>query len=484
MTWRDDYASRLASAEEAVSIVKSGDRVVIPLTEQPMTLVAALIARSPELSDVTISISAPGFDVGALLDAGFHVEVENFIGPFARAYENEGVAPYLPLGFSLTFKTNDERPDNAKPIDTVLVTTAPPDENGMVGFGPHSWFKRSYARRAHKVIAEVNPSMIRTFGDCFLPVSSFDKMVKIEPPEATRETLIEMVSGLEDEKRIALEQIIQQVNPNRLAPMASRFSVLDVQRLKTVLGLDDPPPAAVAIAENVKKLIKHGSTIQIGVGTPATYLPKLGVFDDKLDLGLHSELTVPGIAQLVDSGVINGSRKTIHKNKAVAVAWSGSDDRDLAVIDGNPTFELYEPDYLLDPWLIAQNHQQVGLNNALSVDLVGQINSESVFGGQMYNGIGGQPETHMGALYSRGGRAITLLYSTAADGAISRIVARFAEGEIVTIPRFWADTIVTEYGIAELAGRNHRERAEALIAIAHPDFRAELRADATKWIPE
>ena len=102
----------------------------------------------------------------------------------------------------------------------------------------------------------------------------------------------------------------------------------------------------------------------------------------------------------------------------------------------------------------------------------------------MYNGSGGQPESHMGALYSRGGRAITLLYSTAADGAISRIVARFAEGEIVTIPRFWADTIVTEYGIAELAGRNHRERAEALIAIAHPDFRAELRADATKWIPE
>ncbi|MDP6452838.1 MAG: acetyl-CoA hydrolase/transferase C-terminal domain-containing protein [SAR202 cluster bacterium] len=483
MTWRDEYAGRLASAEEAVSIVESGDRVVIPLTEQPMALVAALIARGPELSDVTISISTPGFDVGALLDAGFHVEVENFIGPNARAYENEGIAPYLPLGFSLTFKTNDERPDIAKPIDVALVTVTPPHENGMLGFGPQPWFKRAYARRANRVIAEVNPSLIRTFGDCFLPVDAFDRLVEMNPPKATRESLMESVSGFEDEKRRELEQIIQQVDPVRLAPMAPRFGLLDIRRLKTLLGLDDPPPAAVAIAENVKKLIRHGSTIQIGVGTPATYLPKLGVFDDKLDLGLHTELTVPGIGHLVDAGVINGSRKTIHKNKAVAVAWSGSDDRDFAVIDGNPKFELYEPDYLLDPWLIAQNHQQVGMNNALSVDLIGQINSESVFGGQMYNGIGGQPETHMGALYSRGGRAITLLYSTAADGAISRIVPRLAEGEIVTIPRFWADTIVTEYGIAELAGRNHRERAEALIAIAHPDFRAELRADAAKWIP-
>jgi 4-hydroxybutyrate CoA-transferase len=482
MTWRDDYASNLSSAEEAVSIIENGDRVVIPHVDQPMTLVGALIARGSELSDITISIAVPGFDVGTLLDAGFHVEVENFIGPFARAYENEGTAPYLPLGFSLAFKTNDERANEAKPIDAVLVSVAPPN-NGMISFGPHTWLKRGYARRARKVIAEVNHRQIRTFGDCFLPVAAFDKLVKVTPPVATRESLMDIVSGLEDEKRIALEQIIQQVNPNKLAPMASRFAVTDIKRLKTLLGLDDPPPAAIAIAENVKKLIGHGSTIQIGVGTPSTFLPKLGVFDDKIDLGLHSELTVPGIAHLVDVGVINGSRKSIHKNKAVAIAWSGSDDRDMEIIDGNPMFELYEPDYLLNPWLIAQNHQQVAINNALSVDLIGQINSESVFGGNLYNGIGGQPETHMGALYSRGGRAITLLYSTALEGAVSRIVPRLAEGEIVTIPRFWADTIVTEYGIAELAGKNNRERAESLISIAHPDFRSELRADATKWIP-
>lgn len=483
MTWSEDYGSRLASADEAVSVIESGDRVVIPLTEQPLALVDALIARGPELSGVTVCVSVPSFDVGRMLEAGFQVEIENFIGPLGRPYENDGTAPYLPLGFSLTFKTQDDRPESSKPIDAVLVTAAPPNENGMVGFGHQPWFKRAYARRARRVIAEVNPGLIRTFGDCFLPVSAFDKLVEVQPLEATREGLLESISGLDEEKRLELESIIHQVHPNRLAPMASRFAIMDVGRIKTLLGIDEPPSAAVAIAENVRKLVRHGSTIQVGVGTPSTYLPKLGVFDDKLDLGLHTELTVPGIAHLVDAGVINGRRKTIHKDKAVAVAWSGADDRDLAVIDGNPAFELYEPDYLLDPWRIAQNHQQVGINNALSVDLIGQINSESIFGGQMYNGIGGQPETHVGALYSPGGRAITLLYSTAADGAISRIVPRFDEGEIVTMPHFWSDTVVTEYGVAELAGRNHRERAEALISIAHPDFRAELRKDAAKWLP-
>ena len=137
---------------------------------------------------------------------------------------------------------------------------------------------------------------------------------------------------------------------------------------------------------------------------------------------------------------------------------------------------------MLNPWVIAQNHRQVGINNALSVDLRGQIASESLFGGQMYNGIGGQPETHLGALYSEGGRAITLLYSTALDGAVSRIVPRLESGEIVTVPHFWSDTVVTEFGVARLLGKNHRERAEALIAIAHPDFRAELKRATSGWL--
>ena len=328
----------------------------------------------------------------------------------------------------------------------------------------------------------MNPSLIRTYGDAFMPMDDIDRLVKSDTSSVSRESLMKAVSDLPDDRRTALEKIIQQVNPNRLAPTVPHFATINVQRLKGQLGIDDPSPETRAIAENLKKLIPDGATVQIGVGTPSSYMPRVGVFDDKVDLGLHSELTVPGVARLVGAGVINGSRKTIHKGRAVATSWTGGSEEDLAIIDDNPIFELYSPHYVLNPMVIAQNHRQVGINNALSVDLRGQIASESIFGGQMYNGIGGQPDAHLGALYSRGGRAITLLYSTALDGAVSRIVPRLESGEIVTMPHFWSDTVVTEYGVARLLGKNHRERAEALIAIAHPDFRAELTRAATGWL--
>ncbi len=475
MTSQNHYNTKLTTPEQAVSIVRDGDRVVVPLSEQPMSLIAALAERAHEISDATLSVAVPQFDVGPFLDAGWNVEIENFIGPYGRPYENDGLAPYLPLAFSLTFKSPDERDSEAKPIDVALVTVAPPNKHGQVTFGPQSWYKRGYAQRANRVAAEVNPTLIRTYGDTFMPMDRIDTLVEIEQPTDSHERLREALAALPDERRAAFEDIASRVNPARLVPSIPYLNAIDLNRLRTQLGIDDPSPETIAIADNVKRLIPRGATIQVGVGTPSSYMPRLGVFDDKIDLGLHTELTVPGVAKLVDAGVINGSRKTIHKNRAVAVSWSGANDEDLAIIDDNPIFELYSPEYLLDPWLIAQNHAQVGMNNALSVDFTGQIASESVLGGRMINGIGGQPETHIGALYSKGGRAITMLYSTALDGAVSRIVPKLESGELVTIPHFWADTIVTEYGVADLLGKNHRERAEALIAIAHPDFRAELR---------
>ena len=482
MLWQNDHKDQLCSAEEAVSIVEDGDRVIVPLTEQPMTLVRALAERAHEISDATLTVSVPQFDLRPFNEAGWSVEIENFIGPLGRPYENEGLAPYSPLPFSLTFKANDERPDEAKPVDVVLAVAASPNSLGQITFGPQSWYKRGLAQRARKVALEVNPSLIRTFGDGFMPADEIDKLVEVEPSQQSREGLLEIASGLPDDRRAAVEEIIHKVNPNRLATAAPHFETINLDRLKAQLGIDVPSAESRAIAENVKGLVPDGSTIQVGVGTPSSYLPRLGVFDDKLDLGLHSELTVPGVAKLVDSGVINGSRKTLHPGRAVATSWTGADDRDLEIIDNNPVFELYSPEYVLNPWVIAQNRNQVSINNALAVDLTGQIASESVFGGRMYNGIGGQPETHIGALYSEGGRAITLLYSTALRGAISRIVAKLESGEMVTMPRFWADTIVTEYGVAHLLGKNHRERAEALIAIAHPDFRPELQKAASGWL--
>ena len=482
MSWREEYNRKLVSAEEAVRIVESGDRVVIPLAQQPRQLAKALAARRSELQGVSIAIyTAADFDLDWFLsgdEVPFQVEIEGFIGVPERPLHDAGKVTYLPLPFSLSFKAVDQRPEEAKPIDVVMVSVSPPDKHGLVFFGHQPWAKRGYARRARKLVAEVNPDITRAYGDCFLPVSMFDRLVEVKPPTITREDLVQAIADQPEERRAALEEVINLSDPRRLASMAPRLGAVNIDRLRLIAGIDDPPAEYKAIAEQVKRLIPDGATIQIGMGTPSIYLARLGVFDDKLDLGLHTELAVPGIPRLVDAGVINGSRKSIYKGKAVAVSWSGGDDRDLAIIDENPLFELYEPEHLLNPWLIAQNHQQIALNNAVSVDLIGQITAESTFGGRMLGGIGGLPEVHLGALYSKGGRAITLLHSTALDGVVSRIVPKFEAGEIVTIPRFFADTVVTEYGVATLVGKNHRERAEALIAIAHPDFRSELRKAA------
>ena len=185
MGWREEYSRKLVSAEEAVSIVESGDRVVIPMMEQPRQLAQALAARGSELQGVTIAISAAEIDLDWFLSAGegaFQVELENFIGPVARPFHDAGQAPYLPLPFSLSFKAVDYRPEESKPIDVAMVTVTPPNEHGLVSFGPQPWFKRGYARRARKLVAEVNPNLIRTHGDCFLPVSTFDRLVEVTPP--------------------------------------------------------------------------------------------------------------------------------------------------------------------------------------------------------------------------------------------------------------------------------------------------------------
>ncbi len=251
-------------------------------------------------------------------------------------------------------------------------------------------------------------------------------------------------------------------------------------QVRQTLGLAEPPEDAKVIAGHVSEVLPDGATIQIGVGEPGTYLARAGAFDGKHDLGLHTEMVAPGIAQLVESGVINGARKQLHRGKAVAVAWTGSDSEGLKIVTNNPKFECYDPDYLLSMSVMCQNENFHAINNALSIDLIGQINSESVFGSRLINGTGGQPETHIAVVLSKGGRAITLLPSTAMHGAVSRVVAQHEPGSVVTIPRYFADTVITEYGVARLWGKNHRQRAAELIAVVHPDFRADLRREAER----
>jgi 4-hydroxybutyrate CoA-transferase len=484
MDWRQEYKRRLTSAEDAVKVVDEGDLVVIPIAG-PRVLPHALFRHCRELGPIDLRLSAPLSDPGWLQadwQEVFRLEFEVFIGDFARPAMDEGRATYLPNLFSLSHKPLDEGRLEARRPDVFVTSVTPPDDEGYVSFGAHNWGKRGYVRRARKVIAEVDAGLRPVCGDNRVHVTEFDHLVEVPPVEITKPMVKAWLSRVPDEAlRAEYEAIVDELKSmERLIMIGPLITRVPPDQVRRVLGLAQPPPDAQTIAGYVSELIPDGATIQIGVGEPGMYLPRAGAFDAKSDLGVHTEMAAPGLAKLVDGGVITGRRKTLHPGKAVAVAWSGSDEEDLQIIAENPAFEVYDPEYLLSLRTIAENDNFHAINNALSVDLIGQINSESVFGSRMINGTGGQPETHIGAVLSRGGRAITLLPSTAMEGAVSRIVAQHEAGSIVTIPRFFADTVVTEYGVARLMGKNHRERAQELIAIAHPDFRPELRRQAQR----
>ena len=199
---------------------------------------------------------------------------------------------------------------------------------------------------------------------------------------------------------------------------------------------------------------------------------------EKNDLGVHSEILTSAMVDLYKRGVITGKHKTLQPEKLVATGMF-VEPEDYAFMDGNPVVELRDAFYTNNPTVIAQQRNMVAINNALAVDLTGQVTAEA-FGTQMYSGVAGQLDFVLGAYLCPGGRSITVLPSTARGGTISRIVPMFPEGQIVSLPRTYVDYIVTEYGIASLSGRTERQRAEALIAIAHPDFRAELESAARK----
>ncbi len=484
MDWREEYRRRLASADEAMRLVQPGQRVVMAMAG-PRVLPEALFRRGQELGGIDLRLSNPIRDPGWYqvgMEQLFRIEFELFIGDFSRPVHDEHRATYLPNLFSTNFKTLDEGRPERKEIDVYLVNVTPPDEQGRVYFGIHNWNKRGYVRRARTVIAEVDPSLVPVCGDNWVHVSEIDAFVEV-PPITINEAVVQAwLRRVPDEGLRAQYQAIVDELPDleRLLLLGPAFVRVPPEAARLVLGLAELPPAYRAIAGYLSELVPNGATIQIGIGEPSMYMVRAGAFDGKEDLGIHTEMACPGMASLVARGIVTGRRKTLHWGKAVAAAWSGSDEQDIRLVAGNPTFQVYDPEYVLDLRTLGQIDNFYAINNAISVDLFGQINSESVFGPRMVNGTGGQPELHLGAFISRGGRAITLLPSTALGGAVSRIVGTHEAGSLVTIPRFFADTVITEYGVARLAGKNHRERAEELIAVAHPDFRAELRREAQR----
>ena len=484
MNWRQEYEQKLVSAEEAVKIVQSGEKVSFGFPRQPTLLTAALAARSEELQDMEMLLENPRVDDGWLQPekkGSFNVTLDYLIGPVMRKWTDARMADYLPIMFSTEPKILIERSREVKGIDVYLGVVSPPDEHGFCSFGANLWSKKTCAQAARKIIFEVDSSMIRTYGDNFIHISEVDHFVEHTPKPIYQEEYDNFTADANPKRRTLLQEIFDYFTPYQRSehlPYLLKADDATVETYYKIFGLGEIDPRLKAIAEHVKVLIRDGDTIQLGIAGISSYLPRLGVFDNRVGLGYHGEMTARGIGNLIKSGVISGKHKTIHKGKAVFTSLEGFGPDELEFANETPLIELYDAAYVVNIKTISAHENMVSMNTAISVDLTGQINCEATFGGRMVGGTGGQPESHIGALLSPGGRAITLLRSTALDGAVSCIVPQFDQGAIVTFPRYFADYVVTEYGVARLLGKSMRQRAEELISIAHPDFRSDLSKEA------
>ena len=437
MNFIEEYKRKLVSPEEAVKVIKSGDTVFIPIDTEPYALCKALIKRR-ELEGVTIMLRQPRIDLGWLAadwDKRFKVVLDTQAGIGSRAI-NEKRADYVPFLTSLRFKHEQEPERKVRDVDVVMLVVSVPDEAGFCHFGLYLSHKRDYAKRAKKVLAEVSDEpnmMVRLPIDNQIHVSEIDFFVKHEPAPR-RETEPEPEPG-------------------------------DVEK---------------RIADYVSTLMYDGDTLQLGPGLVTSSLAPLGAFDGKHDLGIHSPIINQGFLDLVRRGIVNGRRKNINPGKSVSGGFRGiTRKEDIAFIDGNPHFEVRDMSYINDISVIASHNNMVAINSVLAIDLTGQITADSL-GPRILAGAGGQVDFVIGAMLSKGGRSISALHSTASGGKISRIVPTLENGTIVSIPRVFADYVVTEYGVATLWGKSQRERAAELISVAHPGFRSELRKEAER----
>ncbi|NNE10271.1 MAG: acetyl-CoA hydrolase/transferase family protein, partial [Gemmatimonadetes bacterium] len=432
MNWKKEYESKRTSPAEAVQCVRSGDRVYVGSgCAVPQGLTGALVERGDELRDVEI-VHLLTFGMATYSKRqhakSFHHNAF-FIGGNVRDAVNEGRADYTPIFLSeipALFQSGQ------MPLDCALVMVSPPDANGFCSLGIHPDLAMSAVKTAKTVIAEVNRSMPRVHGDTFVHVRDIDMFV-----ENTHQ-LVELVSE--------------------------------------VAG-----PISSAIGRHIASLVPDGATLQLGIGKiPDAILPLL---INHQDLGIHSEMIGNGVIDLMERGVITNARKPIHAGKVVASFAMGTFDL-YEYLRDNPAFEFHPTEYVNDPRIIAQHPKMVSVNSAVEVDLTGQVVSDSM-GHRFYSGIGGQVDFIRGAAMSDGGRPVLALPSTAAGGTRSRIVTELTPGAGVVTSRGDVHYVVTEYGVAYLHGKSVRERAMALVEIAHPDFRPELRAHAVnrKLIP-
>ncbi len=424
MKWKEIYKSKLVKSEEAVTYIKSGDRVVVGhAAGEPTELIDAMVAnkenyRNVEIVNLVVLGTAPYAKPG--MEEYFH---DNSI--FASTHTREAIecgrGDFTPCFFHEVPKLFRK---GYMPVDVALVQVSSPDEHGYCSFGVSNDYTKPAAEYAKIVIAEVNHKMPRTMGDSFIHISKIDYIVE------TSHEIIEL-------------------QPPKIG---------DVEK---------------KIGENCASLVEDGATLQLGIGAiPEAVLLFL---KHKKDLGIHSEMISDGVVELVEAGVITNKFKTLHPGKIVVAFLMGT-RRLYDFVDNNPLVEMYPVNYVNNPCVIMQNYKMVSINSCVQVDLMGQVCSESI-GLKQISGVGGQVDFVRGVNMSEDGISIIAIPSTASKGKISRIVGLLDAGAVVTTSRTDVDYIVTEYGIAQLKGRTLRDRAKALINIAHPDFREGLMQD-------
>ncbi len=429
--FRAQYPDKFLSEEEVFAHVRRGDRIFLGTAcGEPQHLVLALtdyVKAHPkaffdaEIMQVWTLGVAPYTD--ERLKSNFRLNAF-FIGDNTRTAINTGLADYTPIFLSQVPGLFKRR---ILSVDIALIQTSLPDHHGFLSLGVSVDIVKAAAGSARLIIAQVNPQMPRVQGDGFLHISEVDYVVPFDEP------LLEYRSTV-------------------------------------------PDAIATRIGRYVARIVEDGDTIQVGYGSvPNAIMSALG---RKKHLGVHTELLTDGLVDLIRKGVIDNSRKTVDQGKTVTSFCMGSRDT-YDFIDGNPTIEFKTIDYTNDPVVIARQERMCAINSVLQIDLTGQATAESI-GRSFYSGIGGQADFMRGAIMARGGKSILAMQSTAQDGTVSRIVAFLPEGAGATLNRGDVHYVVTEYGIAHIHGKNVRERAMDLIAIAHPAFRHQLVEEARR----
>lgn len=421
MEWKNVYKEKIVSAKEAAKKIENGSKIIIGhAAGEPKMVIESMVKEKDRYSNIEIIHMIGMGDGSYLKEESQHNFRHNslFAGPSTRKAIEEGRADFTPCFFSEIPRMFKEE---YLKVDVAIIQVSLPDEHGFCSYGVSVDYTKPGAECAKMIIAEVNPNMPRTLGDSFIHINEIDYIVEVDYP-------------------------IIELQPSKIGEIEK------------------------AIGKNCAQLIDNGCTLQLGIGAiPDAVLLFL---KDKKDLGIHSEMISDGVLNLIKNGVITNKRKTLNRGKMVVTFFMGT-KKTYEFINNNPIIEMRSVDYVNDPYIISKNNNMIAINSCLQIDLMGQVAAESI-GIRQFSGVGGQVDFIRGANMSKGGKSIIAIPSTAAKGTVSRIVSSLDSGTAVTTSRNEVQYVVTEYGIAELRGKSLKERARALINIAHPKFRAEL----------